>query len=336
MKLSIIIPAYNAEHFIEKCVHSCVNQNIDFNDYELVAVNDGSKDNTLLVLESLKQRVKNLKVISQENGGLSAARNAGIENSIGEYIWFVDSDDWIEDNCLSLILNKIEETNVDVLSIFADEVENGKISRFGKFTPIGVVSGKKYLEKYKKYNCVQFYIFRRSFLDDNGIRFVVGLYHEDNEFTPRTLYQARTVTNIEGYFYHLQRHSGSITTTPNAKKLYDLIKIAYNYRTYLKNIPLKNAFLYNDVIGNNINQAMFECYNYDSSVRMEVNRRISDGMFALNLIRSSKLKYKIEGLLFTLFPKKCLKIYFLMQLFNRDKGGQKKSKVLVESTCFDK
>lgn len=331
MKLSIIIPAYNAEHFVEKCVNSCIDQDVDFYDYELVAVNDGSKDKTLSVLESLKKRVKNLKIISQENGGLSAARNAGIENSVGEYIWFVDSDDWIEKNCLSSILNKIEETNVDVLSIYADDVEDGRISRRGRYSPIGIVSGKIFLEKYKKYNCAPFYIYRRSLLDDNGIRFVVGLYHEDNEFTPRTLYHARTVTNMEGYFYHILKHSGTITTTPNPKKLYDLIRIADNYRTYVKSVPLKDAYLYNDVIGNNINQAMFECYNYDNAICTEVNQRISEGKFASNLIKSSKLKYKVEGVLFTLFPKKCLKVYFFMQLFNRDRGGQKKSRQLVNN-----
>lgn len=330
MKLSIIIPVYNTEKYVEKCIQSCINQDADKSEYEIIVVNDGSTDHSLELINKLAAKEENIKVISQANGGLSAARNAGIDRAVGDYLWFVDSDDWIEENCLQAILKKIEETRVDILSIYADDVEDGRRNLRGRYTQIGIVTGREFLIKHKRYNCSQFYIFRRRLLADTGLRFYEGILHEDNEFTPRTIYRARRVTNIEGYYYHMLKRPGSITTTPNPKKLYDLVKIAENYKRYVEELPLSDKPLFYNVIANNINQAMFECYKYDEDVCKEINDRISEGRYAKYLIRSTMLKYKIEGGLFGIFPKNCLRIYFLMQHFNTDKGGQKKAKIRVE------
>ena len=99
MKLSIIIPMYNVEPYIEKCLLSCLNQNIPHADYEIIVVNDGSPDGSLGIARRIASTVDNMLIVSQENGGLSAARNKGLSYAKGEYVWFVDSDDWIEENC---------------------------------------------------------------------------------------------------------------------------------------------------------------------------------------------------------------------------------------------
>ena len=101
MKLSVVIPCYNVEKFVQKCANSILVQK-GF-DCELILVNDGSKDNTLHVLENLAIKDNRIKVINQENKGLSGARNTGIENAKGEYIMFVDADDWLEPNAFELI-----------------------------------------------------------------------------------------------------------------------------------------------------------------------------------------------------------------------------------------
>ena len=88
--LSIIVPVYNTGKFLEKCLMSCIQQDIPLDRYEIVCVNDGSTDDSLLLLNGIKDRYENVKVISQKNGGLSAARNTGLENAVGKYVWFVD------------------------------------------------------------------------------------------------------------------------------------------------------------------------------------------------------------------------------------------------------
>ena len=100
-KLSIIIPVYNVENYVGKCLESCLNQDIPKNEYEIIVVNDGTKDNSVQVIEKYITPENNIRLIHRKNGGLSAARNTGLKEAKGEYVWFVDSDDWIENNVLN-------------------------------------------------------------------------------------------------------------------------------------------------------------------------------------------------------------------------------------------
>lgn len=330
IKISVIIPVYNVEQYIRRCAESLTNQDLPLEEFEVIFVNDGTKDNSIQVLKDNIDfgKYTNFHIYNKENGGLSSARNFGLDKITGDYVWFVDSDDWIEPNCLDKILHKLEETHPDVLYIHADDYEGDKIYKRGGFFEFGIVSGKYFLEYLKKYNCAQFYILKRGFILQYGFKFRQGLLHEDNEFTPRVLYHASRVTSIEGYFYHFFKHPGSITTTPNPKKLFDLIEIANSYKEYAKELPDKDKYLYCNVIGNNINQAMFECPKYTKDIQQAVNSTISKGNFSGDLLKASIKKYKLEGFLFSIFPKKCLKIYSFLQSFNRDKGGQKKMRQL--------
>lgn len=330
IKLSVIIPSYNVELYIKRCAESTLNQNLSKDEYEVIFVNDGTKDNSVEVLNKAIdfEKYPNFHIYNKENGGLSSARNFGLDKAHGDYVWFVDSDDWIEPNCLAKIVKKLNEINPDILYIYADEYEGNKVYKRGNFNDFGVVSGKYFLENIKKYNCAPFYIYKRSYLFEHGFMFHLGLLHEDNEFTPKVLYHAAAVTSIEGYFYHIFRHPGSITWTPNPKRLFDLIKIAMAYKEFAKKIPKQDRYLYCNVIGNNINQAMFECPKYSMDIQQSVNSAISSGKFSAELFNSSIKKYKLEGLLFSIFPKKCLKVYSFLQMFNRDKGGQKKMRQL--------
>ena len=110
MKLSNIIPCYNVENFVQNCTESILMQQ-GF-DFELIMINDGSKDNTLQVLENLAEKDFRIKVINQQNQGLSGARNTGIENATGEYIMFIDADDWLEPNAFELILDKFNQEDL--------------------------------------------------------------------------------------------------------------------------------------------------------------------------------------------------------------------------------
>lgn len=331
MKLSVVIPVYNVEKYICRCVLSVLDQTTD--DFEIIIVNDGTPDKSIEVLNACCQDSK-IKIINQENGGLSAARNTGIINASGDYIWFVDSDDWIEKNCIPQIIKRIDETNADVIYIYADEIDNNEVYVRGIYNDIGVVTGKEFLDNYKKYNCAPFYIVKRSLLETYNIRFCVGLYHEDNDYTPRMLYHASSVVSVEGYFYHIFRHDGSITRSLNPKRLFDLLLIAENYKNYLKTISREDSRYYCNTIGSSINQALFECKKYPIEVQRKVNDVISSGRFGTYLLNSDIFKYKLEGFLFCIFPSKSLKVYDFLQLFNKDKGGQKSNRIKAKLSKF--
>ena len=118
MKISLIIPVYNVEQYLEKCLLSCLDQDLPQSDYEIIVVNDGSPDGSLAIAERIAATATNITVVSQENGGLSAARNTGLEIAKGKYVWFIDSDDTIKKNWKKGLLSGIVNTLVTALLIF--------------------------------------------------------------------------------------------------------------------------------------------------------------------------------------------------------------------------
>lgn len=141
MKLSIIIPVYNAEQYLQKCLESVSNQNLSEHNYEIFCINDGSTDNSLSILNHFQKENFSLKVISTENKGPAYARNIGLENAEGKYVTFLDSDDQIYPNILDKILAKLEEENIEILYPiihFFDEKDNllerSKVEKDSKIT----------------------------------------------------------------------------------------------------------------------------------------------------------------------------------------------------------
>lgn len=223
--LSIIIPVYNVENYVEHCITSCLKQNILTQEYEIIIVNDGSTDNSLFIAEKTATGHPNIKIISQCNKGLSMARNKGLSLAQGDYIWFVDSDDYIEENCLKQIIETCKK-GYDVISLgWGFCYETGiTIPRLRK--NIKINNGWDLLKNLQQMGA-QFYIHNKNFLRKNHLEFYPGIYHEDNEFTPRMLYFAQSATYVNQVVYHyLVRKSGSILSTPNKKKAYDLLFIA--------------------------------------------------------------------------------------------------------------
>lgn len=113
-KLSIIIPVYNVEKYVGRCLESCLDQDLPKDEYEIIVVNDGTQDNSVQVIEKYIKPENNVTLIHRENGGLSAARNTGLKHAQGEYVWFVDSDDWIEKDSLSKLIQYIKKYDLDV------------------------------------------------------------------------------------------------------------------------------------------------------------------------------------------------------------------------------
>lgn len=221
MKLSIIIPVYNVEKYLVKCLDSCVYQKVDKNEYEIVVVNDGSTDGSGLILQTYDWKGCNHTLIEQKNQGLSVARNTGASAAKGDYIWFVDSDDWISDDSLSIIFPLLGEVDVVCQRSYIKSFESKDITFINNKD---FESGPEFL-KHKYDVMAVLYIYRRKFFLDLGFVFEPNIYHEDTHFTPRAIYLSNKICCINSPLYYYRQREGSIMSQHNPKKVYDQIKI---------------------------------------------------------------------------------------------------------------
>lgn len=243
MKLSIIIPIYNVSKWLGRCLASIRNQGLNPEDYEIVAVNDGSTDDSMEVLEAFRQEEEKAGVqtapwviVNQKNAGLSAARNAGFKAAHGTYVWWVDSDDYLEPCRAPKLLERIEKERLDVLcfglQLVFDAVP-GSENPISKTEPYVIpdatngarVTGEKFMLKVGMPPAAWAAIYRRSFLEARGLKFMEGVLHEDQEFTPRAYFLAKRIAFENVVVYNYVQRDGSIMKSENPKKTEDLLKI---------------------------------------------------------------------------------------------------------------
>ena len=251
MDLSIIIPVYNVEKYLKKCLDSILVDNAFTG--QVVCVNDGSKDGSGLILDEYAKKYPNVEIITQPNAGLSAARNAGFERATAEYVFFPDSDDWLISGAIDKIMTQVDGEDVVYFNtkIYQEETERlgGKID----LIEMKHVCGREYLEAvYDKprnmpYVCVWGGVYKRSFLKEHHLYNEPGIYHEDNYFTPQVLLAAGDVSCFNEYVYVYRVRKGSITAKVTEKHLTDILYVARNL--YAKYEAEKNvdAIFYADV-----------------------------------------------------------------------------------------
>lgn len=241
--LSIIIPVYNVEKYVRKTLESIFESTLPKSELEVIVVNDGTKDNSMSIINEFAAKFDNLKIINQENQGLSVARNTGLKAARGKYVWFVDSDDWVEYDSLPFLLKHLEHSDKDVLMFKIREYdEEGRILLerfFHDNQNEEQVSGTDVVLYQKKYGVditpMQQFVISRDFLLSNKLFFVPGIYHEDKEFAPRMLINAKKVAIIPKVIYcYLRRSNGSITTdeTLFKKRCHSKIEIYKRYITF--------------------------------------------------------------------------------------------------------
>lgn len=213
-KLSIIIPAYNVERYLERCIESCEKQDISCKDYEILIIDDGSTDSTLSIANSLSTRYENIKVFTQNNQGQSIARNLGLRKARGKYIWFIDSDDYIKENCLELSLRVLEENRLEILS-FQMEVfrDNGSsfITKLEDFEINKVYDGEYLVMNNVIVGSVCSRIFLKSFLNEYKLFFYPRILHQDSEFTLRCFSLTRRMLFLNKVFYFYEFNKNSST-----------------------------------------------------------------------------------------------------------------------------
>ena len=207
MKFSVIVPVYNVERYLAKCLDSILTQSYD--DYEIIVVNDGSPDNSQAIIDEYAAKYpEKIKAFKKENGGLSDARNFGIQKAQGDYLLFIDSDDYVAENLLKELDAVISKEGPDMVRfsgqvIYEDGREGERI-----FCPaFSVYSGEKALDRLidnKQYfEPAWLYAYRRDFWQKNCFAFSTGRYHEDFGLTPEVILKAEkfVATEYVGYNY---------------------------------------------------------------------------------------------------------------------------------------
>ena len=223
MKLSIIVPVYNVAPYLRKCVDSLLAQ--DISDYEIILVNDGSTDNSGAIADELVDAFRlsplasrlEMRVIHQANAGLSAARNTGIAVAQGDYIMFVDSDDYLQPNTLGTLLVQAERDNLDVLRFRYQNVkENGEafapykdMTNYNDYSAVPT-DGLTFLNERMGNQCyvVQFLVKTDIVRQE---LFTPGIYFEDVDWTPRMLLRAKRIASTDLVVYNYLWREGSIT-----------------------------------------------------------------------------------------------------------------------------
>jgi len=244
LRLSIIVPCYNVEAYLEKCLISLLQQDISKNDYEIVIINDGSTDGSLAIAEEYEKKNKNIKIISQTNKGLGAARNTGIKVSKGKSILFVDSDDFIKENVLEGLLNTLESDTLDILRFNYEGIdEKGNIISKKKNSTYSInwneeiTNGEVFLTEKLGWACyVWAFLFDSSFLKKNKIHFNEDIYFEDVEWLVNVLLKAQRVKCINKHVYFYLLRSGSITQSVDMIKKNKIISDKVYVANYLASI----------------------------------------------------------------------------------------------------
>lgn len=247
IKISVIVAAFNSEKTIRRCLKSICGQS--YENLEIILVNDGSKDSTLEIMEAFKKKDARIKIVNQENKGAGLAKNAGLKQATGQYVSFVDSDDWIDLDTYKIVVNKINKVKPDVLVFDHNRVIGNKIQRNVRKNKEETINldefgRSKYIIKYMiSYNHeygAWNKIVRRELLYKYDIGFSdnKNTVYDDNLYCLKIICHAQTIYSIPNAFYYYVIEQGSLSDMGNT---YDKLALGYSnmfvlYIDYLKSI----------------------------------------------------------------------------------------------------
>lgn len=227
--------------YLEDCIKSICSQKVQ--DFELILIDDGSPDNCPKMCDEWVLKDNRIRVIHKNNGGLSDARNAGLSIAKGKYIWFVDSDDWIDECAIVKIKECILTVDSDLIAMQIVEVCDGKYSIYGSYPSFRrtgtTMTNKEYALMYPILPSVRF-IINRKFLLDNNITFIKGILHEDIPFCHMIISKSNKLTLLKDPTYFYRIRVGSITTTPRIDSCYSLVKAYEQFLIFMRENDLNN------------------------------------------------------------------------------------------------
>ena len=224
MKISVIVPVYNVENYLEKCLNSLVNQTLE--EIEILVINDGSTDGSQKIIDDFQSKFpQKIKAFVKENGGLSDARNFGIDRASGDFLAFVDSDDYVSEVMMEEMHHLAIKNNAEMVICNLQKVdENGKVTQ--KLTQIPNLTEEIDLEKnFSVFSDISYFacnkIFKRELFE--GKRFQKGMHFEDIELIPQILLQCKTVAKTDAFHYQYLERSNSISKSHTERGL-DILK----------------------------------------------------------------------------------------------------------------
>lgn len=285
MKVSIVVPIYNVEKYMRECIDSILKQ--DILNYEIILVDDGSPDNCPAICDEYAARDDRIKVVHKQNGGLSSARNAGIREASGEYLMFMDPDDWFDLDTLECLVEKIEEYNLDVIRFsYIREFADSHVKKQNTFLKDTVYSGEdcftllrqtvgligdelKHPENLNFLASVCFNAYRRKLILDNKIEFFnireIGTF-EDGFFNIELFKYVKSFLFLDKGFYHYRKTNSQSATS--------------NYR---ENFSEKQSLLFRK-----IEDALKDCFTEDMKEALSNRIAIGTMELCLNALKSNK------------------------------------------------
>ena len=292
--ISVIVPIYNVEKYLEKCVNSILNQS--YSDLEIILVDDGSPDRCPEICDQYADKDKRIRVIHKKNGGLSDARNAGLDIAKGEYISFIDSDDYIDPLMFEKMMDSIMETEADICICGYQEVDEEGTVLKSITQPSQVITQKEAFSYLMDGNV--FYaimcnkVFKRDIFENRNLRFPVGKIHED-EFIIHYLYgECCGISVLNNVFYHYFTRSESIMHLQRlSSREFDDVEVYLDRAKYFHSINLENyaaqllCYIPNDSV------RVFHLARHDADTKDRVRRIKSDFKRVKSSIDSSSLKW---------------------------------------------
>ena len=300
IKVSVIVPVYNGEKFIEECINNVLNQTLE--EFELIIVNDGSTDNTLDICKRNSEGDKRIRIINQENEGVSSARNKGIEQSNGEYICFVDCDDKIEESYLEELYNTCKDNNVKISCCTIESIDNkGNIisSRFMEDGYYKKIDALDELFKFRGLNwgpCGK--LFHKSLIKGN-LKFPNLHVYEDLSFVYKAIYSSEGIyfTNKCKYYYIHRQNVGAMDKFIKYPTT-DVITISYEILEFIKkqSLPIWDTSFYGVISQvimyiNDINKIDCKWEKEESKNYIKETRKLL-GKYRIDLLRNKTIYYK--------------------------------------------
>ena len=243
IKVSVIVPVFNTEKYLEKCLNSLINQTLQ--DIEIICVNDGSTDKSADIIKKFANKDTRFKLINQENKKQGAARNTGMKIAKGEYIGFVDSDDWVDLEYYEKLYNAAKKYNADMALATNIRTGHGKDKKRLNITEekfVTTLQDKIDVCQQWKNECPTNKIYRHSILKNNNIKWPEGVYCEDKLFTIKAVYYANSIVTVPDINYYYYRNPNS-TVNSKAQKHYKQLKLDKNIakKSVLDFLKEKNA-----------------------------------------------------------------------------------------------
>lgn len=243
--LSIIVPVFNTEKYVARCLNSLINQSI--NEIEIIVINDGSPDHTYDIVKTFLSNPKIKYVDLKNNNGVGYARNIGLGQAIGKYIAFVDSDDWVDLDLYQMMCSSLEKTHSDICVCGVKNEWNNFLSTTTRYKYIypNVINSSQAIDLLAKNTRNNFYlspvvwnkVYRRDLLINNKIKFIDNSYWEDDIFTIKVLAKSNKISFVPEVFYHYYHRDDSITSTISKKHIDDLI---FSFASLKKDISNDN------------------------------------------------------------------------------------------------